>query len=153
MAPNYSLTGLPKCQKFVLRMSSRRNVQELCTLGGGQGSWMLFHNSSTGAWTETGYLGFTPNPSAGAIGLANDGTVSILGEAGNVNVSHDKTSTWSEPSHSGLTIASVANGGRLNSFILTTGGVVYHLNTILPQLTQTYANYKRTMRLGLPEWE
>jgi hypothetical protein len=81
-------------------------------------------------------MGFTPAATKGSIALADDYTLAVLDTAGNIQVSHDGTATWSAVNHSSFpnsfTPAAVAHSAGMNSFALATTGQVWHLNAIVP---------------------
>jgi hypothetical protein len=86
-------------------------------------------------WNEVTGLGFTPSTAVGSVAIGDDNSISIIGSESNVRVSHDGGNTWTEVDHFGMTPAGVANGSMASSFVLDSSGYVWHLNTILPTVT------------------
>jgi hypothetical protein len=96
---------------------------------------------TTSAWTETTAttLGFNILQQAGSIAAGGDGSVAAIGTQGNIRVSHDGGQTFTavaKPSGWGSStpLWVVSPSAQLTSAV-GPGGLVFHLNSLIPQLT------------------
>jgi hypothetical protein len=102
-------------------------------------------------WTEITSPGAYFATTIGALGLGDDQSFSVLGPSGNVQISHDAGATWTTVDRGGVAANAVANGFSSSSFFLSSGGKVYHLNTIVPQVTMSVSGTCGSACSGNPQ--
>lgn len=79
---------------------------------------------------------FTPSTAENAIAAAGDMGVAVLDTSGGIHVSTDEGNTWSTIEGT----ASSISGGGWAMFVRGSSGVSYHVNLVVPALTNTGAD-------------
>jgi len=110
-----------------IAVSSDGNVMGV---NGANATWVW--ETTLGWQNVSSSVPFTPSTNAGAIAIGND-SVMMLDTSGNVWISHDNGSTFSEVSTTYFTPTYLTVGGAGLSLAVASNTYLYHLNTVLAQ--------------------
>ena len=91
------------------------------------------YSADIGSFQTWSVCGLTARAAKGSIGIGSDGSVVVMGTAGNLWVSHDWGNSCSEPDMNGLSSsATFAASGAAMVVYLGPAGNTYHFNSIMP---------------------